>query len=384
MLQSNSHIHTPYSFCCFDSVEQPAKLAREQGVDVLGINDFNTVEGFAEFDAACRQHRVYPLFNIEFIALSREDKDAKKRWNDKNPGIIYFCGKGLDCPSSFSKDARNILGSIWKATQDQIWQVINAVNDHLESVKIPLSLDYNRIRTAYARYTVRERHVTKAIYHEMQSRYAAGGELSAAYRTLFKDAAFSGNVNDAVMMQNEIRNRLLKAGKPCFVDEKPDAFLPLPEVVRLILDGGGIPCYPILIDDSGPLNEYENDPAALADRLKAMNIHAVEFIPLRNGFDLLKRYAVFLHNRNLCVTFGTEHNTPEMLPMAPATRGGVPLDEELRAINYRGACIIAAHQEQRKMNRSGFVGRKGERLAAPKNMDEFVRLGDAAIRARVV
>jgi hypothetical protein len=380
----NSHIHTPFSFCCFDSIDQAVGLAKKEDVRVLGINDFNTVEGYEEFAKACEREKIYPLFNMEFIALSKEDKDAQLRWNDpKNPGNIYFSGKALCYPSSFSKDARNHLGSIWKATQDQIWQVILKVNAYGGSSGIPLALDYNKIRAKYARFTVRERHVAKAIYDDMLAMAPDPAARLANYRTLFRDPTFAGETGNSVFMQNEIRNSLLKAGKPCFIEEKPEAFLPLKGVMQLILDGGGVPCYPILTDDSIGLNEYERDPQQLADTLIKWGIHAVEFIPLRNTFSHLKTWARHFDERGFCISFGTEHNTPEMYSLVPKARGAHPLDDELKEIGYRGACVLAAHQERQRIKCSGFVNEKGHRLVKPAEMNDFMRIGDQAIRARV-
>ena len=44
------------------------------------------------------------------------------------------------------------------------------------------------------------------------------------------------------------------------------------------------------------------------------------------------------------VSFGSEHNTPALEPILLRTRDCDHLSEKLRAINYEGACRIAAHQ----------------------------------------
>ena len=44
------------------------------------------------------------------------------------------------------------------------------------------------------------------------------------------------------------------------------------------------------------------------------------------------------------VTFGSEHNTPALEPIRLRTRDAEGLSEKLRAINWRGACAVAAHQ----------------------------------------
>ena len=149
----------------------------------------------------------------------------------------------------------------------------------------------------------------------------------------------------------------------------------------LLEGGGGIPCYPVLADDSRELGEYEADPEALAGKLLELRFYAVEFIPTRNTLDHLKRYARVLRDSGLCVTFGTEHNTPGLAPMVPQARGGMPLDEELQAMGYEGACVLAAHQKLKAEGREGYVGPRGWRTIEPEAIAEFAKAGDEAIRA---
>ena len=78
--------------------------------------------------------------------------------------------------------------------------------------------------------------------------------------------------------------------------------------------------------------------------------------------------------------FGTEHNTPELYSTVPAARKGAPLDESMRRLNYRSACVVAAHQRRRRAGQTGFVNARGEVLVAKKDMEEFVALGDRKIR----
>ena len=63
----------------------------------------------------------------------------------------------------------------------------------------------------------------------------------------------------------------------------------------------------------------------------------------------------FFIKKDFIITFGTEHNTPEMIPLTVTTRGSVPLDESLKKIAWEGACVIAAHQYLRADGRQGYV-----------------------------
>ena len=80
----NAHLHTPYSFSAFSSIGQAIKMAVEEQVKVLGINDFNTAEGYDEFYDACTKAGIYPLFNIEFTGVIEEYRATNIRVNDTN------------------------------------------------------------------------------------------------------------------------------------------------------------------------------------------------------------------------------------------------------------------------------------------------------------
>jgi len=376
----NTHIHTPHSFSAFESTEQAANLAREEGLRALGISDFNTVEGYKEFAQACSRNDIHPLFGIEFIALSLKDKAEGRRWNDpKNPGAMYFCGKALSHPVSFSEESSQTLSRLWEGTQEHIRGMIEKLNEALAERGFELEFSYEGIRDAYARKTVRERHIALALYKSIETISANTTDRVGAYRKLFDDPNLMRLPDDSPAMQNEIRSRLFKAGRPAYVEEDESAFLPFETVRDIILDGEGIPCYPVLADDSTELNEHENDVVELADTLSKMNVHAVEFIPLRNSFDHLKSYVRHFRQRGFCVTFGTEHNTPKLISMVPKARDEALFDEELAEVAFEGACILAAHQSVVRQGKEGFVSKDGALLRAGIKREEFIRIGRAAL-----
>lgn len=381
MYSVNSHIHTPYSFSAFNSIEHAVNLASEQQVNVLGISDFNTVEGHAEFNELCRKNHIYPLFGIESITLVRKDKEDGVKWNDpKNPGIVYICGKALDFPMTFPSASVAKLRSLWQGTQENITQAIIKVGNRCADIGLPVALDYESIKARYAKNTVRERHVTRALFDAMAESIPDKGKRLSAYRKLFSSEKFDADLDNNALVQDQIRNFLLKAGTPCFVEEDTKSFLTPQECNQLILSGGGIPCYPVFADDSLELSTREKDVEKLAISLRTLGYQMVEFIPLRNSFDHLKNYVRYFHESGFPVVFGTEHNTPSLIPMTPAARNNTPFDQELLKISYQGACVLAAHQHERNNGRPGFVDAVGNRVVDQTNMAEFAGIGDAAIK----
>jgi len=156
-------------------------------------------------------------------------------------------------------------------------------------------------------------------------------------------------------LENEIRNNLLKSGGPAYIPEDEKAFLNLGEVTGMIVDAGGIPCYPVLLDDAkGNFTDFEKEWPKMADRLVEQGIYMVELIPGRNDFSILKKFVSYFSKRGFAVTFGSEHNTPRLDPLTITCRGGIPLDQELKETNYRGVSAIAAHQYLKAFGRNGF------------------------------
>lgn len=380
---SNLHIHSPFSFSAFEDIHEAVSLARRQNVFVLGISDFNTTEGYDEFTIECKKIGVFPLYNMETIALSVEDQNAGKRWNDpSNPGAIYFCGKGLKYPPIYSQNVQNTLSRIAELADVRVQHILDKLNKHLESSLPGLKLDYDNIRDTMSQGSVRERHLAKALQKAIEKSFSDVEERKKALKLLYGSES-KVDVNDQVAMQDELRSNLLKAGKVAFVEESPEAYLSFEKARSLILEMGGIPCYPVLADKSkGELTERERDPNILCDDLLKRGIYCVEFIPSRNDIELLRNYMAVFKEKGMIMTVGTEHNTAKMEPMIPACRGRVDLGESLRKIFWQGACVVAAHQYLISKGQSGYVDITGDRT--DKKITYLESIGEAIIKYSVI
>ena len=160
----NAHLHTPYSFSAFDSIPQAAQMAAEQGVKVVGINDFYSMDGYAEWDRETRARKLYPLFNIEFISLNSEDQAAGVRVNDpNNPGRTYVSGKGLAYPVVLSGEPLRQLEAVKAEANAQVEKMCAKLNDWLKAQGSPIVLDFQEIKENLTRGSIRERHLAKAL-----------------------------------------------------------------------------------------------------------------------------------------------------------------------------------------------------------------------------
>ena len=355
--EANGHIHTPYSFSAFKALDIAFKMAVEEKIAVLGINDFYVTDGYNAFHEGCRINKIFPLFNIEFIGLLKEEQKQGIRINDpNNPGRIYFSGKGLDYPFQVGWMQKRQLRAVKKDSQAQIKAMIVKLNHLIEHSKPSIKLSYEEIKKEYAHELVRERHIAKALRELAITISERADEQLQFLENLYGGKKSKTGLSNFAALENEIRSNLLKSGGAAFVEEDENSFLELKKIIKIIIKAGGIPCYPVLLDDpQGRFTEFESDPEKLYTSLKRLGVECIELIPGRNDFTILKNFVEFFHKKGFIITFGTEHNTPEMLPLTVSSRGSKPLDETLKKIAWEGACVIAAHQYLRADGRQGYV-----------------------------
>ena len=104
----------------------------------------------------------------------------------------------------------------------------------------------------------------------------------------------------------------------------------------------------------------------------------MEFITNRNSTELLEDYASWLEQKGFVVSLGSEHNTPDLLPVKLFTGGGIDLSRIFKVINYRGVCIIAAHQYLKASGSHGYL--QDDASQGIGERDNFITLGNTLIR----
>ncbi|MBN1158125.1 MAG: hypothetical protein JXA61_01990, partial [Bacteroidales bacterium] len=250
VLEVNAHLHTPYSFSAFENIPQIFELASGEKISVAGINDFFVPDGYDAFCAEALKNKVFPLFNIEYIGLLKEEQQNQIRINDpNNPGRCYFSGKGLDYPFHLNRENNEKLSRISKESQKQVKAMVDKANSWFIHVDAGISLNFSYIRSVYAKKLVRERHIAKAIRIAIFDKVSGESDRLKLLAKIFDGKQVRSSLLDAPGIENEIRSNLLKAGGKAFVEEDENAFMEIEEIISIILDAGGIPCYPVLLDD---------------------------------------------------------------------------------------------------------------------------------------
>ena len=386
-LRSNAHIHLPPNFSAFESVDQAVRLAAEQGVRILGASNYYEFSIYEPFAEACLSRGIYPLFGLEIIALLDDVRREGTLINDPgNPGKMYLCGKGITRFTSLTQEARRLIGLIRQADEARMNRMVTLMAGIFTAAGVRTTLDAagiieriaQRCGAARELVTLQERHVAQAFQEEL-CRLLAPHERPRILAEILGGPA-KAEMDDQVGIQNEIRSRLMKVGRPAFVDE---SFVNLEQAYRLILELGGIPCYPTLADGASPICGYEDPPEKLIETLKRNRIYCAEFIPLRNDPRVLVRYVKAVREAGFVVTAGTEHNTLDLVPMEPTCRQQEQVPEEIKRIFQEGACVVAAHQYLGLNGQSGYVDGSGNLNPdfedGEKRIDYFHRLGAAVV-----
>lgn len=385
--ESNAHIHLPPNFSAFDSVEQAVTLAKEQGISVLGASNYYDYDVYAEFADLARGARIFPLFGLEIIARIESLVREGTRINDPgNPGKIYVCGKGITRLSPMSAEASRLLGIIRRNDSQRMAAMIAQLEAIFSRSGASTGLsEQGVIDRVVARHAVprqrvflQERHVCQAFQECFFDLIPVGGRMERL--AVMFGAAPEAGPDDAVGVQGEIRSHLMKSGKPAFVEE---TFVSFDEARRLVLELGGIPCYPTLADGTRPICPFEEPVGQLVERIKGMGMSCAELIPVRNSPDVLAKYVLTMRKAGLVVTAGTEHNTLDRLSLVPRCLDGREVPGGVREIFREGACVVAAHQFMVLHGHCGFVDDAGRPNAKYTRDDqriaEFSRLGAAVI-----
>jgi transposase-like protein len=358
----NSHIHLPPNFSAFDTVSQAIQLASEQKVQIVGLSNYYDYAVYEDFGRLALQKGIFPLFGLEIIAMQENLRQQGVKVNDPgNPGKTYICGKGITQFQSMTPRAKELIHTIRDNDNKRMTDMTQKLAGVFESHGVKTGLDDKAV---IARVAKRHGCDPKTVY--LQERHLAQAfqevffeKVPAAQRKEKLESVIGTvkNADDAVGIQGQIRSSLMKAGKSCFA---PEAYLTLNQAKELILELGGIVCYPVLADGAAPGCEYETPVEKLIGTLQSENISMVELVPIRNNPEVLRNYVTAIRKVGIAVVAGTEHNTLDVIAMEPTCLAGTAVPDDLKEIFAEGAYIAAAHQYLALNGKCGFVDNKGK------------------------
>ncbi len=269
---ANMHCHTFFSFNAWG--HSPTALAwhaRQRGLRLLGIVDFDVLDGVDEFLAACDLLGVRGTAGIE-TRLYVPEYATREVNSPGEPGIVYHMGIGFTS-GQVPADVAPILAGLRERAAARNREMVRRINAHLA----PLAVDYDRdVVPLTPAGNATERHIVSAYLHAAARQPDPAGFWAA--RLAVPRAEVEAALADAPRLQSLVRSRLMKRGGAGYVPPSPEAFPTAGEFHRLITACGALPCLAWLDGTSQGEANTEELVAFWVER----GVAAVNIIPDRN------------------------------------------------------------------------------------------------------
>lgn len=272
---ANMHCHTFFSFNAYGhSPTSLAWLAKRRGFGLVGIVDFDVLDGVDEFLNACDLLGVRGGAGIETRVFIPEPEFATREINSPGePGVCYHMGIGF-ATGRVPGGAARILDDLRGRAEGRNREIVERVNAHLA----PVTVDYGRdVLPLSPGGTPTERHVVAAYVRAAEEAVpdAAGfwaGKLGLPVEQV------RGLLEDAAGFQNTVRSKLMKRGGVGYVRPDSGSFPSVEQFHEMIVACGALPCAAWLDGTS----EGEQAIGELLELLIGKGVVALNIVPDRN------------------------------------------------------------------------------------------------------
>jgi hypothetical protein len=270
---ANMHCHTFFSFNAYGhSPTSLAWLAKRRGFKLMGIVDFDVLDGVGEFLDACDLVGVRGSTGIETRVFLPEFATHEIN-SPGEPGVCYHMGIGFTS-SRVPETVSGILADLRLRAARRNQSIIARVNAYLN----PVEIDYERdVLPLSPGGTPTERHIVVA-YVQSAERTIPNQVGFWADKLEVAPDQVAALIGDVPKFQNLIRVKLMKRGGIGYVYPTPDMFPSVEEFHKLILACGALPCAAWLDGTSAGEQAIET----LLELLVGKGVVALNIIPDRN------------------------------------------------------------------------------------------------------
>lgn len=273
---ANMHCHTFFSFNAYGhSPTSLAWLGRSRGYALMGIVDFDVLDGVDEFLAACDQTGVRGSAGIETRVYLPEFEQYEMN-SPGEPGVLYHMGIGFTT-TQVGPEAATLIAQLRGQSAERNQGLIARVNAHLAPVTIDYAADVLPLTPAG---NATERHIVVAYLRAAAARFpeeAARTRFWAGKLQMAEDAVASAMPSTAGF-QNLVRAKLMKQGGVGYVQPGHDTFPPIEKLHAMILACDALPCAAWLDGTTSGEERIE----ALLDLLVGKGAVALNIVPDRN------------------------------------------------------------------------------------------------------
>ena len=270
---ANMHCHTFFSFNAYGhSPTSLAWLAKRRGFKLMGIVDFDVLDGVDEFLDACELVGVRGSAGIETRVFIPEF--ATREINSPGePGVCYHMGIGFTS-SRVPDTVAGILADLRQRAARRNQDMADRINAYLT----PVTIDYKRdVLPLTPAGNATERHIVVA-YMRAAERIVPNPIEFWADKLDVEPGQMATLMGDSPGFQNLIRAKLMKRGGVGYIQPDSGMFPSVEEFHRLILACGALPCAAWLDGTS----EGEQAIEELLTLLIGKGVVALNIIPDRN------------------------------------------------------------------------------------------------------
>ncbi|MFN3332084.1 MAG: hypothetical protein ACK47M_06210 [Caldilinea sp.] len=270
---ANMHCHTFFSFNAYGySPTGLAWLARQEGIDLMGIVDFDVLDAVSEFLDACELTGVRGSAGIETRVYVPEF--ATREINSPGePGVLYHMAIGFtqtDAPAA----AQAIIDELRMQSATRNRALIARVNAYLDPVTVDYSADVLPLTPAG---NATERHIVVAYIRAAERTFDNAAPFWAE-RLGLTLAACEKAMMDSASFQNTVRSKLMKRGGPGYMQPDIGTFPHVERLHELAHLCRALPCAAWLDGAS----EGEQAMDELLTLLVSKGVVALNIIPERN------------------------------------------------------------------------------------------------------
>jgi len=351
----NLHCHSFYSYNAYGM--SPSALvwkAKTLGLELIGLVDFDVLDGVDEFHDAGRLLGVKTVAAMETRAYIPEFSDREIN-STGEPGITYHMGSGFisaDITDSYRAFADRLRGG----PRERNLEVVEKVNAHLDPVRV----DYERdVIPLTPRGIATERHLCEAYQARAEAEFPDPAKRAEFWsERLGQDV--SAKIDDSAALQGLIRSRTMKKGGVGYQRPHQDTFPNMAEVNEFVAAQGAIPMLTWLDGTSTGEQAIEE----LVDLQMNAGVAALNIVPDRNWniadtrtralkVRKLHELVQLADSRGLPIQIGTELNAPGLKFVDDLD---APELEPVRASFERGAHILFGHTVERIRSGRGYCG----------------------------
>jgi hypothetical protein len=269
----NMHCHTFFSFNAYG--HSPASLAwlgKKRGYKLMGIVDFDVLDGVDEFLAACEAVDMRGTAGIETRVLVPEYAEDEIN-SPGEPGICYHMGIGF-VKGGVPDAVAPILADLGRRADQRNQRILARINDYLD----PVTIEYERdvLPLTPAGHPT-ERHMVVA-YVQAARRVTTDPVAFWANRLGLALDEMATVMADSPRFQTLIRAKLMKRGGVGYVQPESGMFPSLEAFHKLVVGCGALPCAAWLDGTSA----VEQDPEAWLEFMVGKGVVALNIIPDRN------------------------------------------------------------------------------------------------------